>query len=203
MTPSCPGYFDRRASRYLARSERVPWKSLRAVEWRALETRLVLSEGLDVLDLGCGAGYYSLRLRGVRGVRVYGVDASEGMMRAYRALGFDGACCPVETFTSPRKFDRVLIAGLLEFVEHPERVFQRLPDLLNDSGRIVCLIPNRGLVGWIYGAVHELGSCPTFVRDAEDYFRLAAKHGFQATDHARAAFLSSAFVLRPAGSLPR
>ena len=194
-------YFDRAAARYLERSGRFPWRLVRSAEWRALRDALRLSPGLDVLDLGCGAGYYSLRIRATADVRIHGVDASPSMMSAYRAQGFEGTCCRAETFTGSRPFDRILAAGLFEFVDDPERTFENLARLLRGGGRLVCLIPNPGLLGELYKAFHAIRSCPTRVWDLARYSRLAERHGFALRDCARASFLGSVLGFEAAEAL--
>ena len=194
MSAASPRYFDRRASGYLAASERQPWKMVRAGEWRALRSALRLAPGQNVLDLGCGPGHYSLRMRAVADIRLHGVDHSAAMMHAYRAQGFEGTHCRAEDFVSPRRFDRVLLAGLLEFVEDPEEVFRPLSRLLAESGRAVCLVPKPGLIGAIYGSVHALASCPTRLRDPELYSRIAERHGLKILERTSATFMGIVLV---------
>jgi len=52
-------YFSGRASDYQARSTRFPWAWIRARELTAVRSLLGNVAGLDVLELGAGAGFYT------------------------------------------------------------------------------------------------------------------------------------------------
>ncbi len=190
-------YFDRRASSYLAKSETsLLWKSVRCEEWRAIRSALTLRPGLSLLDMGCGAGYYSLQIRNIMNVEIYGVDESEAMMEAYRTQGFSGICSPIEAFVGDKKYDRILIAGVLEFVKNPEPVIAKAAGLLKEPGKIVCLIPNVGTIGVVYQWAHALQGCPTFIRDHEWYSVIARRHGLDLKGLARASCLSKTIVFQ-------
>jgi SAM-dependent methyltransferase len=51
-------------------------------------------------------------------------------------------------------FDLVLCAGMLEFVDRPERVLARIADHLAPGGRAVLWLPRRCLAGSAYRAWH-------------------------------------------------
>lgn len=197
MTPSRTSYFDRRARGYLDESGKGLWKLARSAEWRAIRERLALTPGVDVLDAGCGPGYYSLRMRETEGVRIHGVDASRPMMEAYRAQGFQGDLGSIATFRTGRRYDRILIAGVLEFIEGPKEAFKNLAGLLKPRGKIVCLIPDAGAAGQAYQLIHRLRGCPTFIRKADFYFELARECGLEPLEFAEATPISSVFSLRP------
>ena len=191
MTPAqaTAAYFDARAAGYRAASGRAPWRWVRESEWRAVERALRLSPGLSALDAGCGAGFYSERMR-LRGASVAGVDASEAMLAAYRAAGFEGRLGRVEELPEGTRFDRVLLAGVLEFVAEPERAFRALPGLLAPGGRAVALVPRGGAWGGLYLAAHALGGCPAFVRSDAEYEAWARRHGLALVESAPASFMS-------------
>src|SRR6266446_9999925 len=78
-------YFSARASDYYARSTHFPWSWIRARESAAVQSLLGEVAGLDVLELGAGAGFYTrdLTRRGAR--QIWAVDISDAMLAALPA----------------------------------------------------------------------------------------------------------------------
>lgn len=198
MNAAGTSYFERRARGYLDESRKGLWNIARSAEWRTIRERLALTPGLDVLDAGCGPGYYSLRMRETEDVRVRGVDASRAMMEAYRAQGFDGELCSIEAFETDRRYDRILIAGVLEFIESPEASLKKLAGMLKRRGKIVCLIPDAGPAGRAYELIHRMRGCPTFIRKPLWYFELSRRCGLEPLEFAESTPISSVFSLRAA-----
>jgi SAM-dependent methyltransferase len=199
MTSAQTIYFERVAHTYLKASGQGLWGRLRSAEWRTVRDCLELEPGMDVLDAGCGAGYYSLRLRDEAGARVAGVDSSPAMIAAYREQGFEGYVDSVDTFRTDNRYDRILIAGVLEFIERPEPALKNLAGLLRSGGRIAALVPAAGLAGAAYRAIHRLRGCPAFIRDPDWYLRLALSSGLETIKFAKATPISCAFSLRSPG----
>ncbi len=52
-------HFDAEAGGYLRRWQRFPWSALRDRETAAIRRLLGRLDSLDVLDLGCGAGFHT------------------------------------------------------------------------------------------------------------------------------------------------
>lgn len=130
--------------------------------------RIVDTEGpLEVLDLACGTGDFSLAIarrmvrRGVSG-HVAGVDLSDGMLavmkekvaaaelseRISMAQG-DGENLPFPDGT----FDRVTIAFGIRNFEHREEGLREMRRVLKPGGRLVILelsVPENRIVRWFY-----------------------------------------------------
>src|SRR6266545_530695 len=62
-----------------------------APEWPALRALLPDLRGLDVLDLGCGFGWFCRWARGQGAAHVLGIDVSERMLARSRATTLDTA----------------------------------------------------------------------------------------------------------------
>ncbi|MFA6434377.1 MAG: class I SAM-dependent methyltransferase [Elusimicrobiales bacterium] len=198
MLTAQTAYFERKARGYLQASGRGLWGRLRSAEWEALRACLDPAPGLSALDAGCGPGYYSLRLRGA-GMEVGGIDPSPAMLAQYRAHGFDGRLGSIETFGTGRRYDRVLIAGVLEFVERPARALANMAGLLRADGRLVCLVPATGTAGTVYKVLHRLLGCPVFIREPSAYLRMAQRCGLTPVKSAKATPISFAFALQRSG----
>jgi SAM-dependent methyltransferase len=101
--------------------------------------------GLDVLDLGCGTGYFTRELAR-RGARATGVDWSEGMLDVGRAeerrrpRGVRYRCLDAARVGSafpPRSFDRVTASMSLMDMPDPARAIRGAARLLRPGGRVV------------------------------------------------------------------
>lgn len=116
-------------------------------EWSAL-----LAPGATVLDIGCGCGRPISKVLIDRGLIVYGIDASQKMIAAFRAE-FPNAmaeCASIEESSFfDRTFDAVLSWGLIFLLkEDSQRVLiQKAADALRPGGRLL-LTAQRDPVTW-------------------------------------------------------
>jgi ubiquinone/menaquinone biosynthesis C-methylase UbiE len=102
--------FDKIATQYDALWSDTPvGRAQRSAVWRRIDP--LFKRGDFVLDLGCGTGVDALHLRS-RGVSVYGIDSSAGMVEVARIRGVDANCCPIERL---RHFDLRLDGVLSNF----------------------------------------------------------------------------------------
>lgn len=137
--------------------------------WRrkALKRIVDTAGPLEVLDLACGTGDFSLAIarrmekRGVAG-HVSGVDLSNGMLAVMKekvaAAGLsgristaqgDGEKLPFADGT----FDRVTIAFGIRNFEHREEGLREMRRVLKPGGRLVILelsVPENRIVRWFY-----------------------------------------------------
>ena len=137
--------------------------------WRRRALRRIVDTGgpLEVLDLACGTGDFSLAIArrmerlGVSG-HVSGVDLSEGMLAVMRekiaAAGLserisvaqgDGESLPFPDGS----FDRVTIAFGIRNFEDREQGLREMLRVLRPGGRLVILelsVPENRLVRWFY-----------------------------------------------------
>lgn len=93
--------------------------------------------GLDVLDVGCNAGFYSFELKRLGARRVLGVDAQRREIAQARlaaeALGLDVSFARRSVYdlsiADEGRFDVVLALGLLYHCRHPLLALERLAEV--------------------------------------------------------------------------
>ncbi|HWB14210.1 MAG TPA: class I SAM-dependent methyltransferase [Pirellulales bacterium] len=110
--------YDPIAEQY-KRSKEQPWRTF--VECFTLNELIGDPQGLAVLDVACGEGFYSrmLRKRGAR--RVKGVDLSQGMIELARKqerehqLGIEYLVADARELPASDEFDLVVAAYLLNY----------------------------------------------------------------------------------------
>lgn len=172
-------YFERRAAGYQQNSERGLWRRLRRKEFYTLSAMVNPVAGQTLIDLGCGAGYYSVPFKNKFGLKVVAVDSSPGMLKVCAGAGLDSVLSSVESLKPTMKFDHVFAAGLLEFVENAEQAFQCFHECAKPGSNLVLLFPAAGAAGRFYKYFHEVRGCRVFVRSIAEYGDLAARAGFE------------------------
>lgn len=103
-------------------------------------------ESLEILDVGCSAGYLGEYLR-AQGHHVTGIDITpEAIEKAAEFLN-EAYCMKVEDYFAShpeRKFDVVIFGDVLEHVTNAEEVLRLTANALKPRGRVVASIPNVG-----------------------------------------------------------
>lgn len=104
----------------------------------------------EVLDFGCGSGVY-LEVLSLLGYNMYGVDNSPSMINECikRMASFER--CRVELIDRvdyhgdylSRLFDCIICLGVLEYVDRPHYLLQRLTSLVCPGGNIILSVPNQ------------------------------------------------------------
>lgn len=133
-----------RLSRQYQRSKRLPFRNhSEAPDHLALLGNL---RGLSVLDLACGEGFYTRRIKDAGADRVEGVDLSSAMIdlardqEARESRGIVYHVAPAEAFRGDRPFDVVAAAFLLNCapnVETLRAMALAIADNLEPGGRFV------------------------------------------------------------------
>jgi 2-polyprenyl-3-methyl-5-hydroxy-6-metoxy-1,4-benzoquinol methylase len=144
-------YYSRIADGYHRRVARGPLRVLRNRERAAVLELARLLPGLSLADVGCGSGYYALEAKR-RGLRVCAMDAVPEMLAQLDGYVDEVRLVDVEALSAWRAFDRVICAGVLDFVADAERAFANLCALVAPGGWLVVLAPCAGPGGWLYRA---------------------------------------------------
>jgi ubiquinone biosynthesis O-methyltransferase len=103
--------------------------------------------GAATLDVGCGNGYVARRVAEATGGRVVGIDVSAETIRyasehnAHPATEYlQGS---VEEFEPAERFGLITLYEVLEHVDDPDGLLQRLSSWLQPGGHLVLSTPNR------------------------------------------------------------
>lgn len=191
-------YFESRASEYSQRSRRGLWHFVRQRELNTVIRLLTPELGASAIDLGCGTGYYGHYLQEQWQMKVIGVDSSPKMVAQARLQGLGCICAELQKLPKLGRFDYAVAAGSLEFVEAPEKIFERIGPMVRR--KLVIMVPHSDWRGRIYRLAHH--GCETYIRSADDYARMLRIYGFDLEARATASPISMAlaFVKRLAPS---
>ena len=107
--------------------------------------RLMTGSNHDVLDIGCGEGFFAAELA-KSGNRVTGIDdrvsPSNPVFEQYFSADLDGGIAPVIEQLNGKRFDRVLLLDVLEHLKSPGQILEQAHAALKREGALVVSLPN-------------------------------------------------------------
>jgi 2-polyprenyl-6-hydroxyphenyl methylase/3-demethylubiquinone-9 3-methyltransferase len=121
--------------------------------WILERIRALLGPSLDVLDIGCGAGFLTNALA-VDGHRVTGIDLSaksldvaekRDLTQSVRYMQLDAFALPFPE----QSFDVICAMDFLEHVEMPEQIIEKVSRLLRLNGLFFFHTFNRNWLSWL------------------------------------------------------
>ncbi len=133
----CAGSLDSRFRRWLQNPRRIlaPY----------------VGEGMRVLDIGCGPGFFSLEMARMVGTsgKVISADLQEGMLQKLRAkvrgTGLEGRITPVlcdrSSINVPGPVDFILAFYVVHEVPDRKSLFTQLRSILVDNGQCLLVEP--------------------------------------------------------------
>lgn len=140
-------YFSRQARSHPNGSARGVWAWMRELETPVVMDLLGVRAGEAILDAGCGAGHYTQALVDA-GATVTALDIEPEMIEAIRQrLRVETMLGDLMTVQLEPRFDKIVCAGVLEFVQEPGAVVANLAKGLRPGGTMVILVLARCLPG--------------------------------------------------------
>jgi SAM-dependent methyltransferase len=117
----------------------------RLAKYRALQVRQLYAGGGSLLDLGAGEGLLATLLADhftemeiVEASSLY-LERAKSLLSGRRAV-FQNAL--IEDFDTNRRFDVVLLAGVLEHVQDPRCVLGKAKKFMKVDGTLIVIVPN-------------------------------------------------------------
>jgi len=110
---------------------------------------LGVKEDEDVLDVGCGTGSLTSKIRAITAGRVVGIDPSEGMIEkarnAYKDSGVTFLQSCAEDVEYENRFDVIFCNSAFQWLKNTEPALARLHKALRPGGRIGVQAPATSL----------------------------------------------------------
>jgi ubiquinone/menaquinone biosynthesis C-methylase UbiE len=101
-----------------------------------------------VLDIGCGAGYFTGRLQRERSdLSIYGVDISETAIKAAKKDFPDNIYSVVDTYKLPfpdNYFNGIIMQCVLEHLDDPSKALREIKRVLKRGGTFFSVTPIEG-----------------------------------------------------------
>ena len=108
----------------------------------------------NILEVGCGAGFSAEYLKG-KFIKYTGIDYSENLIKYAiehnNEIDVHFQCLNINQFETKKKFDVVLMIGVLHHMPNPKNVIKSVSKLLKSDGIIVVNEPQGGnpLIGFL------------------------------------------------------
>ncbi|MCW7466211.1 class I SAM-dependent DNA methyltransferase [Leptospira levettii] len=150
-------------------------------ESEAIMERLNVRIGEEILDAGCGSGFYAEKILKLGG-KVFGVDLSPEMVNVCIAKGVDAVQGDLTELNLLRQYKKILCAGSLEFIEDQRRLFTSLTSHLENSGQLYCLFPRFNWAGLLYWLYHFSHGVKIRLYGKTDCERIADENGLEIID---------------------
>ncbi len=137
----------------------------------------MIDSPVNVLDLGCGSGYYSYLIKERFDCHVTCVDVSMKMLNQLDGRIQDIICANAEAFIADRKFDLILCLGVIEFCTNPGKVFNNVSKMLSPEGIFIILMPTKNIMGILYKIFHKGHGVNVKLYDMQEIETYALKSG--------------------------
>jgi trans-aconitate methyltransferase len=134
--------------------------------------------GERILDLGCGDGVLTAKLRAL-GCQVVGVDASQELIDAAQRLGLDAILIDGHELNFDREFDAVFSNAALHWMKQPKAVIAGVWRSLKSGGRFVGELGGAGNVATIHQALRSAIAARGYDVDAIDPWYFPTAEAYQ------------------------
>ena len=101
----------------------------------------------DLLEIGCGPGYFLRAARAAGVPRVVGVDRNPWAVEAARRDGLDVCIGSIDALPPQPRFDAAVMLDVLEHVPEPVPFLRAVRARLRPGGRLLIMTPN--LASWL------------------------------------------------------
>ncbi len=146
-------YFDTQSSNYEIKSNNFPWSFIRNKENIFFTKAAFSTKNKNILDLGSGSGYYTKLFS--KNNNLYAVDISSQMLKKLPKKNVNPILADAAEVKINKKFDLILIAGLLEFVDNFEKVLKNAERHLKNNSNLIILFPRNNIFGKMYKLFHK------------------------------------------------
>ena len=147
-------HFSNKAKNYHQKSLVFPWSLIRKNESKIILNFLGNVRKKNILDVGSGSGYYSRLLAKKKAKKVYALDSSIAMLNNINEKNIIKINQSAESFNIQKKFDIIVCAGLLEFVNSSEKVLKNIKKYSKKNCKLVILCPQNNLLARLYKFYH-------------------------------------------------
>jgi SAM-dependent methyltransferase len=197
MASAVRQHFDQQSGAYTKSSGSFLWRWQRGRETAAVDALLGPVSGEDILDLGCGSGYYTRHFLRNGARHVTAVDFSPSMVSQLPKTGVTGIVGDAATLRLQMKFPKIICAGLLEFVPSAEAVLRQARDLITDRGSMVCLLPPDNWASGLYRSYHRRHGIEISLFKHPQFKKLCDETGWEIDAHKSVFPYSNLYRLSP------
>ena len=171
-------YFDKKASNYNYNSYSFPWSIIRNLEAKSVVKLIGNIKNSCVFDIGSGSGFYTKLMINNKAKKVYALDGSKKMLNNIHVKNVIKINKNAEKFQLNRKFNKIICAGLLEFVDSPELILKNIKKHALKDCRLVILCPSDNLLGKLYKFYHFKNKIKIKLFNINEFAKILKKTGW-------------------------
>jgi ubiquinone/menaquinone biosynthesis C-methylase UbiE len=99
----------------------------------------LIPDSSKVFEIGCGTGDLLVHLRPKIG---YGMDISDEMIKIAKSKHVPNKYLKFSTFWPKDKFDYIFMSDVIEHLDNPEDIFNKISFLMNKKSIFICTMAN-------------------------------------------------------------
>lgn len=154
---------------------------------------LEISDGKEVLDIGCIGGDTNVDVRRTSHARIaeraafcLGIDTVPEAIVRWKTFGYNVAVADAESFSLSRKFDVVVAADLIEHLANPGLFLERVREHLRPGGALCIVTPNalslNSALKSLFGLSVRVNPEHTCWYDRKTLRQLVQRYGFRVAE---------------------
>ncbi len=189
-------HFDKKSEKYDLNSKTLPWSLIRYFETNIILKLVGKIKNKEILDVGSGSGYYSKIMLKNKAKIVFALDASQKMLNQIKDKKVKKICQNAESFLIKKKFEVIICAGLLEFVNSPQKVLKSIRKVSKTNSKLIILYPSNNFLAKIYKSYHLRNGIKIILFDENKIKNLFKKTGWKILK-SKGVFFSNVMLLKP------
>jgi len=201
MVPNVQKYFNQISHTYISLNNSLLWRWQRGRESAAVDQLMGDVGGKKILDLGCGTGFYTRHFLAKGVGHVTAIDISSSMIEKLPKSKVTGLIGDAANIDLASTFSNIICAGLLEFVPDSKQVLVSARKLINEDGRMVCLLPPDNWAGKMYRAYHQRHKFEINLFRKADFSDICRQAKWSIKGHKFVSPYTDVYLLRPDSSV--
>tara|TARA_Y100001970_G_C14214361_1_gene848751 strand:- start:85 stop:684 length:600 start_codon:yes stop_codon:yes gene_type:complete len=189
-------HFDKKSEKYDLSSKTLPWSLIRYFESNIILKLVGKIKNKEILDVGSGSGYYSKIMIKNKAKIVFALDASQKMLNQIQDKKVKKICQNAENFLIKKKFEVIICAGLLEFVNSPQKVLKNIRRVSRTNSKLIILYPSNNFLAKIYKFYHFRNGVKIILFDDDRIKNIFKKTGWKILK-SKNVFFSNIMLLKP------
>tara|TARA_B100002052_G_C15799181_1_gene560235 strand:- start:577 stop:1176 length:600 start_codon:yes stop_codon:yes gene_type:complete len=189
-------HFDRKSEKYDLNSKTLPWSLIRYFESNIILKLVGKIKNKEILDVGSGSGYYSKIMIKNKAKIVFALDASQKMLNQIKDKKVKKICQNAESFLIKKKFEVIICAGLLEFVNSPQKVLKNIRRVSRTNSKLIILYPSNNFLAKIYKFYHSRNGVKIILFDDDKIKNIFKNTGWKILK-SKNIFFSNVMLLKP------
>ena len=196
-------YFDNVSTTYQSKTKKFPWSFLRNLELNAIKKVIPNVQDKNIVEYGCGAGFYTNFLYSKNPSSIIAVDSVLKMINQLpqNKINTVNTDCidhlqELNTNNINTHTHIIFAAGLLEFITSPSIFLKLSHRAIEDNGSLVLLVPQKSILSRFYSNFHKKNGIHISILSSTEWLKLFKETGWVVYKEKAILSFSKAICLR-------